>query len=144
LFQLLHFVDWPPAAAGPGRDAMVIGVLGDSPMHAALQAIAGRQAQGRTLVVRVLRELRAPGDLHVLFVSAHEKPRTAGLLRMLHGASVLTIGETDGFARLGGMINFILVEGKVAFEVNPRAIEEASLRISSKVLRLARIVEGPG
>ncbi len=53
----------------------------------------------------------------------------------------MTVGDVKGFAQLGGIINFIIVKNKVRFEINMKAAEEAGLKISSKLLRLARIVQ---
>jgi uncharacterized protein DUF4154 len=125
LYQFLNFVEWPATAPGIA-DGMIIGVLGETALTSALQPLRGP------------RDLAA---VHVLFVAGSEKERLSGILRTIRGASILTIGEVDGFTRLGGVINFVIVDGKVAFEINVRAAEEARLRISSKLLRLARIVE---
>lgn len=144
LYQFLSFVEWPAAALAGTRDTMVVGVVGETPMAAALEPLAGKPVRGRSLVVRPLRDLKSPGVLHVLFAGASARNRVASALQAVKGTSVLTIGETEGFARLGGMINFVIVDGKVRFEINPRAAEEAQLRISSKLLRLARIVEEKG
>jgi hypothetical protein len=144
LYQFLNFVDWPGPAMAASRDSVVVGVLGETPMTAALQALGAKPIRGRQLVVRTFRaarEIRDPTALHVLFVPHAERDRAAGALRAVRAASVLTIGEADGFARLGGIVNFVIVDGKVGFEINPRAADEAGLRISSKLLRLARIVE---
>jgi hypothetical protein len=146
LYQFLSFVEWPVPPT-PAPDALVIGVLGETPLTPALQPVTARSVRGRALAVRPLRglqELRDGGPVHVLFVAASEKERLSGILRALRGASILTVGEVDGFARLGGIINFVIVDGRVAFEINERAAEDAHLRISSKLLRLARIVEGKG
>jgi hypothetical protein len=140
LYQFLSFVEWP-ATAPPTADGMVIGVLGETALTAALQPVAARPFRGRPLVIRPLREPRDLGAVHVLFVAGSEKERLTGILRATKGTSILTIGEIDGFTRLGGVINFVIVDGKVAFEISVRAADEARLRISSKLLRLARVVE---
>ena len=140
LYQFLNFVEWPTTAPGIA-DGMIIGVLGETALTSALQPVAARPFRGRPLVIRPLRGPRDLAAVHVLFIAGSEKERLPGILRTTRGASILTIGEVDGFTRLGGVINFVIVDGKVAFEINVRAAEEARLRISSKLLRLARIVE---
>jgi hypothetical protein len=62
----------------------------------------------------------------------------------LHERPILTVGEKKGFASRGGMINFIVVENKVRFEINPHAVETAALKISSQLLKLAIIVNTNG
>jgi YfiR/HmsC-like len=143
VYQFLSFVEWP-AATTPTGDGVIIGILGETPLTAALQPVIARSPRSRPLVVRTLRETRDLAAVHVLFVAASEKERLTSVLRAAHVPGLLTIGEVDGFAQLGGVINFVIVDGKVAFEINVRAAEEAQLKISSKLLRLARIVEQKG
>ncbi len=66
----------------------------------------------------------------------------AKILEILQGAHVLTVGETDRFAQSGGMINFVLEENRVRFEINVEAADRAGLKISSKLLELAHVVAG--
>ena len=63
-----------------------------------------------------------------------------GVIEYLKGRHVLTIGETTDFARMGGVINFIRVKNKIRFEINVAAAKQANLKISSKMLKLAKIV----
>lgn len=58
-------------------------------------------------------------------------------------ANVLTVGETDQFAAHGGVIQLILRDKQVRFEINVDAASQEGLKISSKLLALARIVSGP-
>jgi hypothetical protein len=62
------------------------------------------------------------------------------ILEGLGGASVLTVGDCKGFAEQGGMINFVLENDRVQFEVNRKAAEQAGLKISSKLLSVAKSV----
>jgi len=65
-----------------------------------------------------------------------------GFLKVCGGAEVLTVGDTKGFAELGGIINFVLDNDRVRFEVNRKAAEQAGLKISSKLLIVAKLVIG--
>jgi hypothetical protein len=78
----------------------------------------------------------------VLFISLSERDHLTQLLAMLHGAPVLTVGDMDRFAELGGMINLITTEDNhIRFDINKKAIERAKLKAPSQLLRLARIVD---
>ena len=77
----------------------------------------------------------------VLFVAASERKRAAAILPDLKASSVLTVGESEGFAAEGGVINFKVEGGRARFEINTNAAERARLRISSKLLSLAEIVQ---
>ena len=76
----------------------------------------------------------------MVFVPVTEKDRADRILRGLKGTSTLTVGETPGFAGLGGIVNLTVEGNKVHFEVNPLAAERAGLKISSKLLSIAKIV----
>ena len=78
---------------------------------------------------------------HVLFVCASEKDRLKDLLDPLRTQTILTVADVPGFLEAGGMINFIIEDNKVRFDVNAAATARAKLEIRSKLLRLARTVK---
>jgi hypothetical protein len=80
---------------------------------------------------------------HVVFVSASEREPTADLAGRLKGRPVLLVGESDGFAASGGTIQFTIEDNRVHFVINPDAADRAGLKISSKLLALAKIVRVP-
>lgn len=140
LYQFIKFVEWPPQALS--HNTIIIGVLSDGPMASALASIEGKEAKGRTVVVKRFKGLDDLEFSHILFIS----PGAAGHLReirkRLGGSSTLEVSDVEGFARGGGMINFIMVEDKIHFEINVEAAEQAHLKISSQLLKLATIVQG--
>jgi len=77
---------------------------------------------------------------HMLFISASEKDRLAHVLSLVKAPNVLTVGDMESFARRGGVVNLVKKENKIKFEINVDAAQEAELKISSKLLKLARIV----
>jgi hypothetical protein len=142
LFQFFKFVEWPQAALPAANQSICIGVLNGGPMTTALQSVEGKEIKGRRVVVRGFKKLEDLEFCHILFISSELEGRLAEILDRLKGTSTLTVSDIDGFARRGGMINFITVENKVQFEINAEAAERAKLQISSHLLRLARIVSG--
>ena len=78
---------------------------------------------------------------HILFISALEKERVASILKFLKSSCILTISDIEGFAQSGGIINFVIEENKVRFEINIDAANRAGIKISSKVLKLAKIIK---
>ena len=138
LYNFARYVEWPAQALGPGKDPIVICVLGRDPFGAALQqAISGKAIDGRSLVIHELRELRPGCNCHILFVGASERKLSPSALK---ASGVLTVGETPEFLKDGGVINFKLEDGKVRFEINVAAADQQGLRISSKLLSLAEVV----
>jgi hypothetical protein len=141
LYNFAKFVEWPAHAFKSPEDPVVICVMGRSPFGPLLeQAVSGKQIEGRPLAVREIAEIREAVACQILFVAAGEKKRVPAILDQIKTGAVLTVGETQNFAAAGGVINFKLEDGKVRIEVNVYAAERAKLRISSKLLSLAKIV----
>lgn len=139
LYNFAKFVDWPAEAFGGSSAPLVIGVVGDDPFGAALeQAINGKTISGRPLAVRRLKWGQDLRSCHILFIGSSERKRLPQILQSLSGASVLTVGDMRQFNQQGGIINFILEASKVRFEINSRGADQARLRISSKLLALAK------
>ena len=142
LYRFIEFVEWPEEALPDTLDTITIGVLGESDIKEALETLVeGKQVRGHQVEIKHFGKAEPLEFCHVLFIGRSEKSRLREIPKMLKGWSTLTVGEVEGFARFGGMINFIIVENKVRFEINVRVAEKADLQISSKVLRLASIVK---
>jgi len=139
LYNFAKFIDWPAEAFNASNAPLIIGVIGNDPFGVALdQAINGKTVNGRPLVVRRLKwgqDLRA---CQILFISSSERKRLPQIIQSLRGASVLTVGDMAEFTQQGGIINFILEASRVRFEINSRASDQARIRISSKLLALAK------
>jgi hypothetical protein len=120
-------------------------VLGDDPFGKSLRVVAGEQVSGHKLTVMQADSIAKPAGCQVLFISHSERERLSQILSAVKGAPVLTVGDTKGFADDGVIINFVLEGSKVRFEINTDAADRAGIKISSKLLQLAkRIVPNPG
>lgn len=145
LLNFARFVDWPDGSAAGTHDSMSLCVVGDDPFRGILdETVKGKTVNGRDLVVERFKRGDDARDCQIVFISASESRRLNPILESLKGASVLTVGETDGFAQRGGIINFVLEDNRVHFEINVEAAERARLKISSKLLSLAKIIKGEG
>jgi len=145
LYQFSRYVQWPAEAIGGGETPFVIGVVGSDPFGEVLDEIARtKKVEGRPIVVRRLASAADYGPCHIVFVpsSATAAEREAAI-RKAHGAPVLLVGEDSGFAQRGGTVNFLVEDNKVRFEINVDAAKQQRLKISSKLLSLAKIVGGP-
>ena len=139
LYNFVKFVEWPPeAAAGP----LEICVAGQNPFGTVLADIVrDENVGGRPIRARVILEPDKSCD--VVFVP--RRANTSAYLGAARGAPVLTVGETTAFTTQGGLVRFFLDGSNVRFEINRAAAERAGLRISSRLLQLARIVpDGDG
>jgi hypothetical protein len=103
-----------------------------------------RKAWGHPVELLTLRPAEALSTCHLLFIPVTEKNQAGKIVRSLEGSSTLTVGETEGFAAMGGVINLTVEKSEIRFEVNPLAAGRAHLKISSKLLSLARIVTDQG
>ena len=141
LLNFARFIEWPPASLPEAQAPIVIGVLGSDPFGPTLDnVLAGQQVRGRLLEVH---RSRRPEDLppcHILFISSSMKKRIREILGKVAPSGVLTVSEVDGFTDMGGVINFTIEDRRVRFQINQDAAERASLKISSKLLRLAASV----
>jgi hypothetical protein len=139
LFNFVKFVEWPDEAFAGVRSPIAICVYGSDPFGDTLDNVVRGETVGeRGLIVQRPESLGDLRDCHVLFVSRSERSRLPEVLSRVQGAPVLTVGDTDGFLKAGGVINFVLEDNKVRFQINPEAAERSRLKISSKLLRLAK------
>ena len=101
----------------------------------------GKTVDGRALTVRRLKGPEEGTGCQIVFVGAHEMSLLPALLREIRGSAILTVGDTEKFSRQGGMVNFVVQDNRVRFEINADAAQRAGLKISSKLLQLATIVQ---
>lgn len=142
LYKFAKFVQWPEEAFINNPKEIVIGILGQDPFGEDLnRTVQGKTIHGREIVVRRSHHLEKMQDCQILFISDSEEMHFSRIFSHLHTANVLTIGDTEGFCEKGGIINFIRKENKIHFEINISAAKAAGLKLSSKLLNLAKIVE---
>lgn len=145
LFRFGQYVDWPDGSKGASQDGpLVIGVYGDPSLVNDLgRMVAGRQIAGRSVEVRTLDRPDDLDGLAIVYVGTDDALLIGRALRAARDQGVLTVGDADGFAERGGMVNFFREDRKMRFEVNVGATGQSGLRLSSQLLRLARIVNEP-
>ncbi len=141
LFNFGKFVEWPPGSFTNASAPLRICVLGPDPFGEQLRDLVNEKTvNGRRLEIDYMADPSGSRTCHILFIASSKKNRTGQILEILRGSTALTVGDTDGFVQRGGMINFVLVNNRVQFEVNRWAIEAAGLKISSKLLSVAKLV----
>ncbi len=137
LFHLTKFVDWPSLPS----DALRICVLGNDPVGTLLLELSGREVKEHALKI----DVNPHADLalcQVLFISRSER-KWGEILSRVRGNSVLTVSDHDDFAQGGGVVGFYSEGGKIKLEINPAAARKADLKISAKLLEMARTVPSP-
>ena len=144
LFNFAQFVTWPSAAFTSPEEPFRIGVLGDDPFDGFLDdTVRGEKVNGHPLVVQRFTNAADVKGCRILFISRSESEQMENILDELKDKSILTVGDTDGFVKNGGLIRFFTKANKIHFRINLEATKHVNLTISSKVLRLAEIT-GPG
>jgi hypothetical protein len=116
-------------------------ILGEDPFGDALASVEGKTVKDRKVVIKHCETLDDLDKCHILFISRPEEQNLSEILAKVKDWNTLTVSDMEGFAQRGGIISFITVEKKIRFEINLDAAERTRLKISSKLLRLAKIVE---
>ena len=143
IYNFIGFVEWPADAFTTPEAPLQIGVMeADALADQLVRTIAGRTVRGRPLAVRKLRRTAPPEDLHVLFVGAMSKSHLADVLSAARNHPGLLVTEAEGALMHGSMINFVLAEERLRFEVAPKTAEQSGLTISARLLAAALKVEG--
>jgi len=140
LFNFAKFVDWPAGTLLHSDDPIWFCLWGGESFEPVLtRTVEGKNVDGHPLRVRSMHSLPEIRGCQILFVSAFRDARwPQPLQENLPG--VLTVGEEENFARAGGVINFVLENDHISFEINVDASGRSGVKISSKLLSLARIV----
>ena len=142
LLKFVGFIDWPTGTFDRADAPFVIGVLGGTTLGNELEQIAsGRQVSGHPVRVRLLGRGDSSSGSQVLFVGRSEGARLNAVAAASDGVPTLVVSESDGALAQGSAINFVVVDDKVRFDVALRAINRAGLKISARLLAVARVVQ---
>ena len=142
LYNFVQYVQWPAEAFSSDTAPLTMCVLGPNPFErGAEQSLQKRTVGSHPIVLKPLKANEDPRSCHIIFIRASEKRMTARVLTALKGAETLTVGESPGFADVGGMINLTIDENKLRFEINLDEAVQNRLKVSSKLLSLAKIVK---
>lgn len=139
LYKFAGYVEWPPSAFIRSEEPLVIGVVGDDAVADELaQVIAGRSAGNRPLTLRRLSRFDPAERVHVLFVGRGvERTQAAALLARTQDQPVLTVTEADNGLPTGSVINFVILDNKVRFEISAATAARNGLRLGSQLQAVA-------
>ena len=146
LSSFTKFVEWPPESLFSKGSRLQICILGETGFSDELEkATRGETVKGHR--IEIIHDVKNVGQIdrcHILFVSASATGQFRKLREELRGRSILTVGESAGFVEQGGMINFVRDGGIVLLEVNQTRAQAAGLKISAKLLSVAKAVTVSG
>jgi hypothetical protein len=139
LERLCRFVEWPATPpTTQKRDPFILAVVGQSPFGDELDTyFLTHQIKGRPVKVKYFRGLWDIGPCDLLFISSSERGRLPEILEQVGQQPVLTVGDSDGYAANGVMVNLIRDQGHLGFEVNLPSTKAAGLKLASSFLQVA-------
>ena len=141
LYKFAGYVEWPTKSFARSEAQVTIGVMGNDPLAAELvQAVTGRTVSGRMVVVKRLRPGESLAGIQVLFVGKAENARLSQVAQSAQPRSILIVTESEGALAQGSMINFVVAERRVRFEIALDAAEKSGLKLSSRLLAVAQQV----
>jgi hypothetical protein len=141
LYNFMNFVDWPADSSIHSSPTINVCVIGEDPLNNALDDIRDKTVKDKKLAIRYYRPYDEPKGCHLIFIPAAGKRHLAHILKSVREANVLTVGDTEESARQGAIIGFYIEQKKVRFAINIEAARRAGLRISAKLLKLAKIIK---
>jgi hypothetical protein len=143
LYNFTKYVEWPPETA-QGLEPFRLCVVADGVIRSAIhRTVDGEMVDGRPLVMVAPQTLRDAQQCQILFVGRSEREQASKLLAAVRDRPVLTVGDSSRFMEQGGMIEFLLQDRRVRFDVNLPSAQRSKLRVSSNLLRVARKVLEP-
>jgi hypothetical protein len=144
LWNIAKFVEWP-ALPDDRSQPLVFTILGEDDLAADLAGLlSSRTVNGRPVFVRFARRAQDAKGSQILYLAASESGQMGNVLAAVDSAAVLTVSDAPGFAAHGGMVGFATEGTRVRFEVNLNQAEKSGLKLSAKLLSLARLVDTPG
>lgn len=142
LWNVAKFIQWPEASLASANGQLVFTILGEDDLAAELAGLLSTKTiNGKPVFVRFARRPQDARGSQILYIASSEQERMPEVLAAIDGTPVLTVGDTPAFAVHGGMVGFTTERGRVRFEINQAHAERTGLRISAKLLALARVVE---
>ncbi|MCU1286407.1 MAG: hypothetical protein JWO13_2757 [Acidobacteriales bacterium] len=141
LYNFGKFVSWPPAQTNDG-DSFGVCVLGKDPFGSSLDAtIANATVANKKIVAKRITSADEAVGCRIVFIGNSEAARLEKLLPSLNKMGALTVSDIPRFINRGGMIQFVLNENRIRFEVNLTPAETAGLTLSSELLKVAASVK---
>lgn len=145
LYKFADYVEWPDSVFAQSDTPVTIAVVGADAVAAELgQAVEGRKVDDRTVTVKRLKPGDSLSGVHILFVGSGAAAQTGAWLQAARSQSILTVTESEGALTQGSVINFIVVDRRVRFEISRGSANKNKLRLSSRLLAVAQhVTEGP-
>lgn len=149
LYKFSFYVEWPAAAFASPASPINLCIAGGDPFGPTLEKVTGGESvNGRSIVIRRIKIVERATGCHIVYVGATEAPHSAQVMEAMRGSNVLTVSDAGG-AGTAGIIDFVIVNNRVRFNIDDEAAAQNGLVISSKLMSLAlnvkrRATQGAG
>ena len=140
LYNFTKFIDWPQREGGVDTLPIKICVLGNDPFGKLIDPIETKISKGRAIRLQRIRNIDNVSNCHIVFISRSESNRLEQILLEAGDSGILTVSDTEEFAKNGGIIGFIIKDDRIRLEINITAASKAGLKVSAKLLEISRIV----
>jgi hypothetical protein len=142
IYNFANFVEWPKDAFPEAKSPIKICLFGEVDFAPFLYTFNDTLIGTRPLKIQrtqEIEEIRA--GCHILYVGQDERVKLPTFWQQIHYIYVLSIGDRQGFADKGGIINILRAQDKMQFEVNIENALANGLFLDSDLLALARIIK---
>ena len=149
LYNFIKFIEWPSEKQSDEK-TISLGIIGNNPFGKAFEPVKDKKIGNKIIEIKLFNSLEKSEltskqiedikKCHALFICSSEKKYFKEIFNLLKDDNVLTVGDTKGFIESGGIINFLIEDKKVGFEINNNTAKKAELTVRSQLLRLAKKV----
>jgi len=143
LLNFGRFVEWPATAFADQTEPFRICISGATDVANALGVLTiGQKLHGRGIAVHLIDHHQPLKQCHMLFIGNVTAKERKTLLAEARGISIFTVADEKDFIDNGGMLGLVNADNRISFEINQQVAEDAGLKISSRLLSLAKVVRG--
>lgn len=143
LLNFTKFIDWPEEDVSAAQKIITIGIVGSDPFGDSIKKIEDKKVKDRTIVIKRFAGAKSIELSEILFVPESEKGNFPEILRNIKSKSTLVVCEHSDAAEHGAAIGFYIENKKLRFEINTDITGARGLKVSSQLLKLAKIIKSP-
>ncbi len=136
-FNFIKFIEWPKESLQSGNPEFTLSILGSGPINDALLELEGKSVFGKKLHIREVDDIPEAKGSEAMFINSSKESQLEEIMKQTRKMKMLTIGEMDEFCEQGGMINFVIEDDSIQFEINLKEARRSSFVISYKLLNQA-------
>lgn len=142
LVRFCSYVKWPEGSFSSSDAPVVIGIIGKDPFGSRLDKVARSfKVNGRSVEIRRFKDISSVDQVHILFISSSEASQLEEITREMENRPVLLVSNIHGFLASSGMVNFVMMDNKICFNISRTNTQKAGLTISSKLLSVAHEIQ---